>query len=112
MILTGNTTGEKLAKDIKLIAEHYGYEPQSRQLIEEMAELTVAINKYYRADKNRTSAREYLNLEHKLHNITEEIADVEIMLEQVKFLIGCSKEVEQIKSQKVARQIERIESEG
>lgn len=35
------TTEEK----IKYIADHYGYEPQSIQLIEEMAELTVAINK-------------------------------------------------------------------
>lgn len=102
----------QIEKDIKLIAEHYGYEPQSRQLIEEMAELTVAINKYYRADKSGKSARDSLNLEYKLQNITEEIADVEIMLEQVKFLIGCSKEVEQIKIQKVARQMERIESEG
>ena len=30
---------------IQYIADHYGYEPQSRQLIEEMAELTVALNK-------------------------------------------------------------------
>lgn len=33
---------------IQYIADHYGYEPQSRQLIEEMAELTVAINKLWR----------------------------------------------------------------
>lgn len=33
---------------IQYIANHYGYEPQSRQLIEEMAELTVAINKAWR----------------------------------------------------------------
>lgn len=33
---------------IQYIANHYGYEPQSRQLIEEMAELTVAINKGWR----------------------------------------------------------------
>ena len=98
-------------QDIKYIAEHYGYEPQSRQLIEEMAELTVAINKYYRADKSCATAKDCLNLEHKLQNIAEEIADVEIMLEQVKVLLGCSKEVEQIKSHKVARQIKRIESE-
>ena len=33
---------------IQYIADHYGYEPQSRQLIEEMAELTVALNKAWR----------------------------------------------------------------
>ena len=35
-------------KKIELIADRYGYEPQSRQCIEEMAELTQAINKYWR----------------------------------------------------------------
>ena len=98
-------------KDIKFIAAHYGYESQSRQLIEEMAELTVAINKYHRAYKKRVSERASLNLEHKLQNIAEEIADVEIMLAQVKLLLGCSKEVEQIKATKVTRQIKRIEGE-
>ena len=29
----------------------YGYESQSRQLIEEMAELTVAINKLWRVER-------------------------------------------------------------
>ena len=33
---------------IHFIADYYGYEPQSRQLIEEMAELTVALNKAWR----------------------------------------------------------------
>ena len=33
---------------LKEIAEHYGYDAQSRQLIEEMAELTQAINKFWR----------------------------------------------------------------
>lgn len=35
---------------IRYIADHYGYEAQSRQLIEEMAELTQAINKMWRID--------------------------------------------------------------
>lgn len=33
---------------VQYIADHYGYDTQSRQLIEEMAELTVAINKGWR----------------------------------------------------------------
>lgn len=36
------------AEKIKIIAEHYGYDSQSRQCIEEMAELTQAINKFWR----------------------------------------------------------------
>mgnify|MGYP005829319167 FL=1 len=35
---------------IKIIARYYGYEAQSRQLIEEMAELTQAINKLWRKE--------------------------------------------------------------
>ena len=34
---------------IQYIADHYGYEPQSRQLIEEMAELIQAVCKHNRA---------------------------------------------------------------
>ena len=33
-------------KKIRVIANHYGYDAQSRQCIEEMAELTQAINKF------------------------------------------------------------------
>lgn len=33
---------------IKYISDFYGYEVQSRQLIEEMAELTKVINKLWR----------------------------------------------------------------
>ena len=33
---------------VRILAEWYGYEPQSRQCIEEMAELTQAINKLWR----------------------------------------------------------------
>lgn len=35
---------------MKCIADEHGYEYQSRQLIEEMAELTQAINKAWRYD--------------------------------------------------------------
>jgi len=37
---------------IKLIADTYGYDAQSRQCIEEMAELTHAINKFWRNSLN------------------------------------------------------------
>jgi len=38
------TTNQK----IRYIANHYGYESQSRQCIEELAELIQAINKFHR----------------------------------------------------------------
>ena len=37
-----------MIEEIHKIADYYGYEAQSRQLIEEMAELTQALNKLWR----------------------------------------------------------------
>lgn len=99
---------------IQKIAQHYGYDVQSRQCIEEMAELTVAINKYYRAmadfrkivnpppPKKLIPIKEYAN-------IVEEIADVQIMLWQLEYLLNA--DVEPIIEQKIIRQLERIERE-
>ena len=69
---------------IKKIADTYGYDSQSRQLIEEMAELTQAINKAWRM------GNDFDNLLVQKRNITEEIADVTIMLEQIKYLLNIS----------------------
>lgn len=68
-------------------AKYYGYEAQSNQLVEECAELIQAVNKYRRvetglgqpvAEDKKAIARD---------NLVEEIADVELMLEQVKYLL-------------------------
>lgn len=63
-------------KDLIEIADKLGYEEQSMQLIEEMAELTQAISKY----------RRYNNKE-KLLDLIEELVDVNIVLEQVIYLL-------------------------
>ena len=94
--------------DIKKIADHYGYEAQSRQLIEEMAELTMAICKYARLDVKKVSVSELLD---SYGNIVEEIADVEIMLSQIKYLMACEDGIEQEKARKIQRQLKRMESE-
>ena len=41
-------------ENVKNIADKFGYEEQSLQLIEEMAELTQAINKHRRYNTNST----------------------------------------------------------
>lgn len=98
-----------MIEDIKTIADHYGYENQSKQLIEEMAELMVAINKYDRVDKSDIiTVKEYLNVEYLLDNIQEEIADVEVMLSQIKYLLDCQDKVEQVKQEKIKRQLDRM----
>lgn len=94
---------------IQYIADHYGYEPQSRQLIEEMAELTVAINKAWR--KTFDAVDKLPNMDDE-ERIEEEIADVEIMLSQIKYLLGVGDgELSRIVKRKLNRQIERIKNE-
>ena len=90
-----------MIKELIRIAEHYGPSNQSRQLIEEMAELTQALCKAQRVG----------TMVYNRENIIEEIADVEVMLYQMKHLLGCHEEVTRIKQEKIARQIARIEEE-
>jgi NTP pyrophosphatase (non-canonical NTP hydrolase) len=71
----------------------FGADMQELVAIEECAELIQAIT-----HKQRGRA----------HNIAEEIADVEIMLEQLKIINACEKEVEEIHKNKVERLYNRI----
>lgn len=93
---------------IQYIADHYGYDPQSRQLIEEMAELTVALNKAWR--KTFDTVDKIPNMDDE-ERIEEEIADVEIMFSQIKYLLGVEEdELSRIIKNKLDRQIERIKN--
>ena len=99
---------------IKKIADTYGYDAQSRQCIEEMAELTQAINKMWRAKNNAINATistEIMRYDaiflNKKKNLIEEIADVQIMLWQMAYLLNV--DVTQIIEQKLDRQLERTE---
>ena len=98
----------KIKEEIQKIAKTYGYEPQSRQCIEEMAELTQAINKYWRKKGNgQATDRE---LDKCYNNIVEELADVQIMIWQLTYLLNADVETE-IES-KIERQLKRIEKSG
>ena len=85
---------------IKTIAEHYGLNNQMMQAIEEMGELTQAIVKVYRN-----------GLDNERDNLIEELADVEIMIEQLDYLLG-DNQIEKVKEYKINRQINRIAQEG
>ena len=96
-------------ESIRIISTFYGYDAQSRQLIEEMAELTVAINKLHRLGKNWTN-QDSVWCE-RMKNITEEIADIYIMLEQMKYLLNIYEDdIETIINRKILRQLERIDN--
>lgn len=78
---------------------HYGREEQTVVAIEEMAELTKELSKNYRGKENREA-------------IAEEVADVEIMLEQLKRIFGIPDLVNQYKCIKLARLQKRIDEEN
>ena len=95
---------------IEIIADHYGYDSQSRQLIEEMSELTVAINKLWRINQTEAGKDPIRRLPCVIA-IFEEMADVELMIQQIKYLMDCEIDVEEIKERKIKRQLARIEKE-
>lgn len=97
------------AKKIRIIADHYGYDAQSRQCIEEMAELTQAINKWWRVCGNGQRTEE--SIAECRYNLVEEIADVQIMLYQLGYLLDSRLEVSEIITKKLDRQLERIKRE-
>lgn len=79
-------------KRIKEILKFYGEEAQKGQIIQELAELIVGLTK------------------NDLENIHEEIADVEIMLEQLKLFKNIDiKKIEEYREFKLNRQMTRIE---
>lgn len=91
---------------LKTIADHYGLDSQLNILQEELSELIQAVSKYRRGDQS---------------HILEEIADVEIMLDQVKYLLGKYPEIphfiiyesiQGIREDKIKRQLNRITEEA
>lgn len=80
-------------EDLKYIADHYGLEHQLGKCKEELGELIKAID----------------SLDERA--ITEEVADVEIMTKQLKYLMRIEPSVEIYKDYKIARQLRRIAEE-
>lgn len=112
-------------KDLMKIAEHYGCEAQRNQLIEEMAELTAAINRLHRAEKKQLisydtpeteitelNMNQYAIRAGAYEDVVHEIADVEVCLKQVKYLMEIGKDkLKRIRDAQIARQLKRIEEE-
>lgn len=91
---------------LKKIADHYGLGSQLFKLIEESAELIVAITHIHHEDEIVKDVRDALN---------EELADVKILTDQVMYLI-CQHEnmAQALENQiefKIERQLKRIAEE-
>lgn len=79
--------------------QQYGVQPQITMVFEEMSELQKELCKYLRG---KTTPQH-------IANIAEEIADVEIMLEQMKLLFDIADEVNEARVSKTQRLKSRLE---
>lgn len=91
-------TEERIAKIITRAIDAYGYDAQLKMAIEEMSELTKAICKLWRADTEE-------EFERLLEDVTEETADVQIMLYQIYAMIGAGEF-----DAKMEEKLERLEA--
>lgn len=90
----------KLKADEIKIARHYGKVCQALKLFEEFGECEEALRGYI----NGTDTKEHA---------IEEIADVEVVIDQFKYyFLNCEKQVEDVKRAKVDRQLMRIREAG
>lgn len=86
---------------IKRIANHYGLKHQIGKAKEELQELYTALLDYQEDDSRKN-----------LKAIISEIADVEIMTAQLKYLLDVKEKVNKEKTYKINRQLGRMEREN
>lgn len=97
------------AADIEFIAASYNKKVQTVKAIEELAELQQALSKIYLANESNSNYAERSLL---LKHVTEEMADVLIMLNQMISLHSIQfNELCEMFDYKVKRQIRRIKGE-
>ena len=74
----------------------WGEDAQTKMVLEEMSELQKEICKFWRGKDNRDA-------------IAEEVADVEIMLDQLELMLDIQYQVEQHRQKKLRRLQKRLE---
>ena len=85
--------------ELKTIADHYGLNHQLMKMVEELNELALECAKSW--EKKSITA-----------NLIPELADVEVMLEQIKYLGGIAlSDIDEVKEFKINRQLKRIDKE-
>ena len=99
---------KRISTELMAIADTYGFMSQSNQLVEEMAELTQALCKWNRMQGCGQMVSNINTIE-LWENICEEIADVQVVLSQIIYLMGNEETVEEIKQGKIERTLARME---
>ena len=85
---------KKYEDGIQYIADAYGVGNQREKLIEELSELLVAVTHDDR------------------ENISEEMADVRIMIDQMTYLYDAEEVIDKLMERKVKKALERLEGIG
>lgn len=97
---------DEMEKKMQQIADYYGLDAQLNQIVEECGELIQAAAKY-----NRTKGNGYdtsVNPEAAYVNLVEELADVQLVVCQLVYLMECGDEVLNVTKSKIDRQLNRI----
>lgn len=91
-------------KRVKEIADYYGRDRELIKLCEECGELTTAAAKFLVApnDVVRNAISD---------NLVSELADVFVVCEHIKYLLGLEDRVQHVIDYKLGRQIRRIEQD-
>ena len=87
-----NMSEEKL---LALAIQTWGEDAQTKMVLEEMSELQKEICKRWRGKDN-------------IEDIADEVADVEIMLDQLKMMLGIEHQVSQHRKEKMLRLKQRL----
>lgn len=90
---------------MQLAIDSYGRVNQVIKTVEELSELSQALCKILTSKFTDDNSEIF-------ENIYEEMADVEIMLEQCKIMFQCDKEVNKWKQKKIERLERRLEGEN
>lgn len=96
-----------MKEELLKIVTHYGLEKQKRKLVEEVYELLDAL-----AELNYNSMNFSNNLQKMLERVTEEIADVQVLLEQIKLYWSIEPEdIQRVMEYKINRTLGGIDEE-
>lgn len=87
-------------------AEQFGIENRLLQCTEECGELIQALSKYQRILQGDKTCQ--TDMCHAEYMIADEIADVELLLEQIKYLLGNEREARERKLYKLDRTEQRL----
>lgn len=103
-IVTGEGVGGRREKILQDAVRTWGRDAQSLMMIEEMSELTKAICKFYRAGDDESAGGA-------VESIREEMADVQIMLDQMRIMFGKTGHQERLKLERLEKRLERAHAE-